>query len=105
AQHARHIRSPAANGPAAQAESPANPRVGLSARRDPVEGYLAAFQVRHQLSHAGGEVLFERVRRRLDGRIAVVDFVAVSHGGPRLTYGESIKARRRDITRTYFMGS
>src|SRR5262245_23517191 len=58
AQHARHVRSPASDGTAAKAESAANPRVGLSARRDPVEGYLAAFQIRRQLADAGGEVLF-----------------------------------------------
>src|SRR5207237_2632390 len=80
AKHTRDVCSPAAYGiAAAQAEAPRIGRVVLNASRVPSVRHFAAFQIWHELADTGREVLFECVSPRPDVRIAIVDFVAVSH--------------------------
>src|SRR5262249_57628859 len=74
---------PATDSPAAaEAEARRVRRVVRNARRMPSLWHFAAFQIRHQLADPGRQILFERVSRWPDMRIAVVDFVAVSHCDP-----------------------
>src|SRR2546428_9272441 len=83
AERARDVRSPATDGSAAaEAETRRVRRDVRHARRMPSLGYFAAFQVWHQLADPGREIFFERVGRRPDVSIAVVNFVAVSHREP-----------------------
>src|SRR6266853_349211 len=84
-QRARDVCAPAADGVTApEAEAP---RVGwgvLKASRVSLVEHFTALQVWYELADTGREVFFEGVGPRPDVRIAVVDFVAISHVKPPL---------------------
>src|SRR5262245_34827486 len=79
AERARDVCSPATDVAAAEAETLRVRWVVGKPRRVSSLEHLSGFQVRYQLAHPRGEILFERVGRWPDVSIAVVDPVAVSH--------------------------